>query len=78
VHYVDESSFTPSRAQVQAGTPVRFTNYGIATHTLVSSDGGWSPGPIAPGQSATVTIRAAGRHNYATEFPWSRAQLIVR
>jgi hypothetical protein len=49
LHFVDESSFTPARAQVPAGSAVRFTNYGIETHTIVASDGSWTAGPIAPG-----------------------------
>lgn len=78
-HFVDESSFTPARASVPVGQPVRFTNYGVATHTVTAIDGSWTSGPIAPGASATVTIAAPGRYTYrATEFPWSVGQLIVQ
>lgn len=79
LHYVDEASFTPVRAQIGVGQPVRFMNYGTATHTIVSSDGAWTTGPIAPGNSATITISKPGKYTFAaTEFPWSKGQLVVQ
>jgi glucose dehydrogenase/plastocyanin len=78
-HFVDEASFAPSRAQVAAGQAVRFTNYGVETHTIVASDGSWTTGPIAPGTSATVRIAKPGKYIFfAQEFPWSKGQLLVQ
>jgi PQQ-dependent dehydrogenase (methanol/ethanol family) len=78
-HYVVEASFSPTRAQIPAGQALRITNYGVKTHTVVSEDGSWTTGALAPGQSATVTIAKPGTYvYYATEFPWARGQLLVR
>jgi hypothetical protein len=78
-HFIDETAFSPGRAQAPAGQPVKFTNYGVKTHTIMSADGSWTTGPVQPGQSATVTITKPGRYTYfATEFPWAKGQLIVR
>ena len=77
--YVDEASLTPTRAAVASGRSVTFMNYGLTTHTLVSSDGSWSTGPIAPGQAVSVTIAKPGRYTYyATQYPWSKGQLLVQ
>lgn len=78
-HYVDEASLTPRRAEVEVNQRVTFMNYGLKTHTIVSSEGDWSAGPIAPGQAASVIISRPGRYTYyATEYPWSKGQLIVQ
>jgi glucose dehydrogenase len=78
-HYVEEDSLTPLRAQVPTGQPVKFTNYGTKTHTIVAADSSWTTGPIAPGRSAIITIGKPGKYIYfATEFPWTRGQLIVQ
>jgi plastocyanin len=77
--FIDEYSFTPGRAQAPAGQSIKFTNYGIKTHTIVAADGSWTTGPVAPGQSASVTINKPGKYVYfATEFPFSKAQLSVQ
>jgi alcohol dehydrogenase (cytochrome c) len=78
-HYVDHSGFNPVRARIAAGQPVKFTNYGVTTRTVVSADGSWTTGPVAPGQSVSVTIDKPGKYRYfATESPWSRGELLVQ
>jgi glucose dehydrogenase/plastocyanin len=76
--YTDEFAFVPVRARVKAGTPLRFTNFGVRDHTLASEDGSWSTPTIRPGQSVVITIDKPGTYVYsAREFPFSRAQLFV-
>lgn len=78
-HFIDETAFSPGRSQLPAGQPVKFTNYGIKNHTIVSADGSWTTGPVLPGESAMVTITRPGKYIFfATEFPWAKGQLIVQ
>jgi alcohol dehydrogenase (cytochrome c) len=78
-NYVDPDAISPSRARVPAGQAVKFSNYGVTTRTIVAADGSWTTGPVAPGQSASVTIDKPGRYTfYAKEAPWVRGQLVVQ
>lgn len=77
-HYIDELQFSPLRARIRADQLLKFTNYGVRPRTIVSSDGSWTTGTIAPGRSATVKIGKPGVYVfYAKEYPFSRGQLMV-
>jgi len=77
-HYVDEFAFAPLRAKVKAGQEIKWTNYGLFTHTVVSSDGSWTTGELRPGQSILIKVDKPGVYTYfSTEFPFSKGQLFV-
>jgi PQQ-dependent dehydrogenase (methanol/ethanol family) len=77
--FVDEFTFEPLRARIKSGASFRWTNYGISPHTIVSSDGAWTTGEIAPGKSVTLSISKPGIYvYYAKEFPWAKGQLKVQ
>jgi glucose dehydrogenase/plastocyanin len=76
--YYDENVFKPLRAKVKAGA-VTFVNDGKVPHNATATDGSWTTGEIAPGQSATVTIAKPGTYAYSdTLHPWSYGQLVVQ
>ena len=78
-HFFDEYAFVPKRAQVKAGHPFKWTNYGVKSHTIVVTDGSWTTGEILPGQSVSIAISQPGTYvYYAREYPWARGQLVVR
>ena len=56
--------FNPAVLEVAAGDTVTFTNADAAPHTATANDGAFDTGRLAKGQSATVTIAAAGTHGY--------------
>lgn len=77
-HYTDEFSLKPVRIKVKAGTTVTWTNNGKVVHDASDRDGGWTTGPIQPGQSATVKFDKPGSFTYiCKDHPWSIGQLIV-
>jgi alcohol dehydrogenase (cytochrome c) len=77
-HVVDEYAFEPSRVRAKAGSTVRWTNYGVKNHTIVSDDGAFTTGEILPGKTVAVAMPTAGRYIfYSKEFPFSKGQLIV-
>jgi alcohol dehydrogenase (cytochrome c) len=74
----DNYGLTPTRAAVDRGARITWTNPTDLSHTIQARDGSWSTGPIAPGASGTVTIDAAGDQEYiCTEHPWTIGQLVV-
>ncbi len=56
--------FTPAALDVAVGDTVTFTNNDGAPHTGTALDGSFDTGRLSKGQSATVTISAAGAHDY--------------
>jgi plastocyanin len=75
--YYDENVFQPIRAKVKAGT-ITFVNNGKEPHEPTATDGSWTAGKIAPGQSATVTLSKPGTYVYSDKLhPWSYGQLVV-
>ena len=75
---VDEYAFQPTRTRVQAGTEVVWKNKGEETHTATAIDGSWTTGPVAPGQSKTLTFDTPGEYTYTCDdHRWSYGQLIV-
>jgi len=74
----DEYGFGPTRAKVQAGQRVTWTNNGKEPHEVGAVDGSWTTGLIPPGKSATLTFSTPGEHKYhLKDQPWSYAQLVV-
>ncbi len=56
--------FSPAALAVKVGDTVTFTNADAAPHTGTAEDGAFDTGRLNRGQSATVTISAAGAHSY--------------
>ena len=58
-----EFGYFPKRDRIKAGTAVTFTNAGDTPHTATSFDNGkignWDTGPLASGESKTITFRQA-------------------
>jgi quinohemoprotein ethanol dehydrogenase len=77
-YFVDEYTFNPYRARVRTGATVLFVNNGVLRHEIVSMDGSWGTGPLAPAEEAWVTFPKAGAHTYiCKEHPWSYGQILV-
>lgn len=77
-HAVDEYAYLPVRTRIAAGTALTWKNEGSVPHCAEATDGSWSTGMVAPGESTTITIDTAGEYMYSCgEHPWSRGQLIV-
>ena len=75
---LDEHAFNPVRAQVTAGTRVRFVNNGEIAHTVAARDGSWTTGPIEPAMWTYVTFDEPGTFLYhCTEHPWAIGELTV-
>jgi plastocyanin len=75
---LDEHAFNPVRAQVTAGTRVRFVNNGEIAHTVAARDGSWTTGPIEPAMWTYVTFDQPGTILYhCTEHPWAIGELTV-
>lgn len=56
--------FDPPALTVAAGDTITFTNEDGASHTATADDGAFDTGRLTKGQSATVTVSAAGEHAY--------------
>lgn len=56
--------FSPAAIEVAAGDTVTFTNADPVPHTATAEDGAFDTGQLAKGESATVTVEAAGEHAY--------------
>ena len=77
-HFIDEYTFVPARARIDAGMHFKWTNLGVERHTIVSSDGSWTTGAVLPGQSVSMSISKPGTYEYfCQDHPWSKGQLVV-
>jgi glucose dehydrogenase/plastocyanin len=77
-HYFDEFGFEPERSRVKVGQTIKWTNFGVMSHTIVSADGSWTTGTIAPGQVVSISIGKPGTYVFfSEEYPFAKAQLIV-
>lgn len=57
-------AFSPAALTIKAGDTITFTNEDSAPHTATAGDGAFDTGRLGKGQSATVTVSAAGAHAY--------------
>jgi plastocyanin len=60
--------FNPPTLTIAAGDTITFTNEDGAPHTATASDGAFDTGRLAGGESATVTVEAAGEHAYICQI----------
>lgn len=56
--------FVPPSISVASGDTITFTNEDSAPHTATADDGAFDTGRLGKGESATVTVSAAGDHPY--------------
>lgn len=56
--------FNPAAITVKVGDTITFTNADAAPHTATADDKAFDTGRLSKGQSATVTVSAAGAHAY--------------
>ena len=61
---IKRMKFNPPALTVAAGDTITFTNEDGAPHTATADDGAFDTGRLSKGQSATVTVSAAGAHAY--------------
>jgi alcohol dehydrogenase (cytochrome c) len=74
----DPYTFSPQRARAKVGSTVRWTNFGVTTYTITSSDATWSTGPIAPGESQSVVFNQRGTYIYfSKEYPFMKGELYI-
>lgn len=57
-------AFSPANLSVQVGDTVTFTNNDSAPHTATARDGSFDTGRLGNGQSAEITVSAAGSFDY--------------
>jgi len=56
--------FNPPALELAVGDTITFTNEDAAPHTATADDGAFDTGRLGRGESATVTVSAAGEHAY--------------
>lgn len=61
-------AFNPAALNVAVGDTVTFTNADGAPHTATAQDGSFDTGTLRRGDSASITIGAAGAHAYKCNF----------
>ena len=75
---IDEHAFNPQRAQVTAGTRVRFINNGEMAHTIQARDGTWTTGAIEAGLFKYVAFDTPGTFPFhCTDHPWALGEITV-
>lgn len=60
--------FEPASLTIAAGDTITFTNEDNAPHTATADDGAFDTGRLGKGESATVTVTAAGEHPYICQI----------
>jgi plastocyanin len=64
---IKSMKFVPATLTVAVGDTVTFTNEDSAPHTATANDGSFATARLKKGESASVTIGAAGEHSYFCE-----------
>jgi plastocyanin len=73
------NAYSPNPITVAVGTAVTWTNNDVVDHDATADDKSFATGLIAPGRSASVTLRAAGRLTYyCTLHPGMTGTLFVQ
>ncbi|NIR42761.1 MAG: hypothetical protein GWN99_02705 [Gemmatimonadetes bacterium] len=71
-------AFHGSDVMVSEGGLVRWINRDPIAHTVAAADGSWRSPPIGPGETYTVHLDEAGRHEYVcTLHPKDRGTILV-
>ena len=71
--------FDPPTLEVAAGDTITFTNEDSAPHTATANDGSFDTGRLGKGDTATVTIGAAGTFDYICKIhPSMKGQVVAK
>jgi plastocyanin len=72
-------AFAPATATINVGQTVTWTNNGAQAHTATADTGNaFDTGPIAAGDSKTITFDTPGTFTYhCTPHPWMKASITV-
>ncbi len=73
-----EDGFVPATVRVETGEDVVWTNATDEEQTIVGEDGTWDSGPLQPGETFSVALRAAGTVRYATADGAAEGSIEVR
>ena len=65
---IKDMKFVPADIEVAVGDTVTFTNLDNAPHTATATDGSFDTGRLNKGESASVTVGAAGTFPYICEI----------
>ena len=72
-----QSTFTPSRIEIAAGSSVSWTNRDALVHTVTGE--GWDSGPVVPGATFTRRFDRPGRYTFhCTPHPFMTGVIVVR
>ena len=73
------TAYSPNPMTVANGTTVMWVNNDTSTHNSTADSGAFATGSIAPGASATATLRTAGTFAYhCTLHPGMVGTLVVQ
>ena len=71
--------FVPANIEVAVGDTITFTNMDAAPHTATANDGSFDTGRLGKGDSAQVTIAAAGTFDYICKIhPAMKGQVVAK
>jgi LPXTG-motif cell wall-anchored protein len=73
-----DDGFEPDEVTVDVGETVVWTNETDSEQTIVGQDGSWDSGPLAPGETFSVSLRSEGTVDYGTEDGEHEGQIVVR
>lgn len=73
-----DEGFHPASVEVAPGEDVVWVNDSLGERTIVGQDGSWDSGPLHPGETFSVSLRAEGRVAYGTVDGAHVGQLVVR
>lgn len=65
---IEGFAFSPAELTVAAGDTITFTNMDGAPHTATADDGSFDTGRLNRGESAEITVTAAGTLPYKCAF----------
>ncbi|MDE0830989.1 MAG: hypothetical protein OSB03_17485, partial [Vicinamibacterales bacterium] len=75
---IREHDFSPVRAQVVVGVPVRVLNNGEMAHTIAARDASWTTETLEPAGWEFVTFDEPGTFLYhCVEHPWAIGEVTV-
>jgi plastocyanin len=71
--------FVPAAITVAPGDTITFTNMDAAPHTATANDGSFDTGRLGKGESAQVTIGAAGTFDYICKIhPAMKGRVVAK
>lgn len=75
---VGDNTFSPGTVNARVGDTIVWTNVGKMPHTVTANNGSFDKTPLAPGQTFSYALRAAGKTPYVCSFhPGMAGTLVV-